>query len=229
MYPRKLTDIEKEILFCILPENKPGYKLYRNKITNMLVIGEGRFGEGNYLLGESETVIDLAVSSSPVFALGTIILNNGDEIDIIIQEEDDNKIEVEIGKEFNDSQFKTGSSKISASSFISKVSTYSEWVPGMKSPFDNSDVRMIGIKPEEFIMAISVNEKKIWLYEMKTGINHLVPLSNYYNSLMLFRKERNAEKVLNPNLFFNNLAMFNDYELASAFVLYNQYMRRKLL
>ena len=46
---------------------------------------------------------------------------------------------------------------------------------------------------------------------------------------MLFRNERNAEKVLNPNLFFDNLGTFNENELASAFILYNQYMRRRLL
>ena len=102
-------------------------------------------------------------------------------------------------------------------------------MPGMKSPFSHSKVREITIKPKEFILAVVPNEKKIWLYEAASGVNHLIPVSNYYNSLMLYRNERNAEKVLNPNLFFDNLGIYNDMELKSAFELYNKYMRRKLL
>jgi hypothetical protein len=229
LYPRKLTEKEKELLFMILPENKSGYAFYRNKINDYMVTGEGRFGEGNYFLGEAGSFPDLSLPSAPVFALGTIYLKNPWEIDIIIHEEDDNQIEVEFGEDININQILQTISDNLPSGIILKVKTYSEWIPGNKSPFDGSDVRLVGIKPAEFILVISSGEKKIWLHQINSGVNHLVPVSNYYNSLMLFRNERNAEKVLNPNLFFNNLGMFNDNELASAFILYNQYMRRRLL
>jgi hypothetical protein len=229
LYPRKLSEKEKELLFLVLPENKPGYKLYRDKINNRVVTGEGRFGVGNYFLCESGFSHDLSLSTAPVFALGTIYLKNSKNIDILIHEEDDNQVEVEFGEEINDNPILQTISVTLFSYFIIQVNTYSEWVPGMKSPFNESDVRLIGIKPEEYILAISGGEKKIWLHELNSGVNHLIPVSNYYNSLMLYRNERNAEKVLNPNLFFNNLGTFNDNELASAFILYNQYMRRKLL
>jgi hypothetical protein len=99
----------------------------------------------------------------------------------------------------------------------------------MISPYSDSEVRVISIKPKEFFLAVVPEEKKIWLYESGSGINHIIPVSNYYNCLMLTMNERNTEKVLNPNLFFNNLAIYNDQELKTAFEQYNKYMRRKLL
>jgi len=217
LYPREISDIEKKCLFLILPENKPGYNLYRTKINNMLVIGDGCFGEGDFVLGPVEPYPDLSFPSAPVFALGTIY-NGADQFDINIHEETENKIEIWFGKDINE---------ITIDTFI--VKSYSYWIPGMKSPFSESKVREITIKPGEFILAVVPEEKKIWLYKYASGVNHLIPVSNYYNSLMLYRNERNAEKVLNPNLFFNNLGLYNDQELISAFELYNKYMRRKLL
>jgi len=217
LYPRKIIDIEKTCLFLILPENKPGYNLYRNRINNMFVLGNGNFGGGNYILGANEPDPDLTFPSAPVFALGT--LNDGSEqFDVIINEETENKIEVWFGKDVNEN--------IGADL---RIKSYSFWIPGMKSPFTDSEVREITIKPGEFILAVVPEEKKIWLWSSASGINHLIPVSNYYNSLMLFRNERNADKVLNPNLFFDNLGLYNDQELKSAFELYNKYMRRKLL
>jgi hypothetical protein len=212
-----MTNIERTCLFLILPENKPGYNIYRNKIDSMMVIGDGNFGEGNYILGKNEPNPDLSFPSAPVFALGTV--NNGTkQIDVIIHVETENKIEVWFGNDINE---------ITDNKF--NVKSYSHWMPGMSSPFTDSKVREISVKPKEFILAIVPEEKKIWLYESSSGVNHLIPVSNYYNSLMLYRNERNADKVLNPNLFFNNLGLYNDLELKSALELYNKYMRRKLL
>jgi hypothetical protein len=183
----------------------------------MMVIGDGNFGEGNYILGKNEPNPDLSFPSAPVFALGTV--NNGTkQIDVIIHVETENKIEVWFGNDINE---------ITDNKF--NVKSYSHWMPGMSSPFTDSKVREISVKPKEFILAIVPEEKKIWLYESSSGVNHLIPVSNYYNSLMLYRNERNADKVLNPNLFFNNLGLYNDLELKSALELYNKYMRRKLL
>ena len=217
MYPREITNIEKTCLFLILPENKPGYNLYRKKIDSMLVIGDGSFGEGNYILGLNESDPDLSFPSAPVFALGTFY-SGSEQFDVIIHEETENKIEVWFGRDVNEN---------TSNSFT--VKSYSNWIPGLKSPFSDSKIREIIIKSKEYILAVVPEEKKIWLYESVSGVNHLIPISNYYNSLMLYRSERNAEKVLNPNLFFDNLGIYNDLELKSAFELYNKYMRRKLL
>lgn len=201
----------------ILPENKPGYNLYRNKIDRMMVLGEGNSGVGSYILGENEPEPDFSFLSSPVFSLGIFHSDKG-EFDLLIHEETENKIEVWFGQDVNENFDESYNLK-----------SYSSWIPGDRSPFSDSKVREIAIRPEEFILAVVPEEKKIWLYESSSGVNHLIPLSNYYNSLMLIRNERNAEKALNPNLFFNNLGIYNDQELKKAFEQYNKYMRRKLL
>ena len=217
MYPREITNIERTCLFLILPENKPGYNLYRKKIAGMLVIGDGKFGEGNYILGKNDPDPDLSFPSTPVFALGTLY-NGTEKFDVIIHEETEDKIEIWFDKDINE---------ITDTSF--NVKSYSYWIPGMNSPFSDSKVREIIIKPNEFTLAVVAEEKKIWVHESSSGVNHLIPVSNYYNSLMLFKNERNTDKVLNPNLFFDNLGLYNDLELKSALEIYNKYMRRKLL
>lgn len=217
MFPREITDIERSYLFMILPENKPGYNLYRKKIEKLQVLGEGNYEEGSYILGEIDSDPDLSIPSTPVFAMGTLYSGN-DEYDLIIYEETENKIAVWFNKNVNE--------KVTENL---KVKSYSYWNPGNRSPFSDSKVREVVIRPHYFILAIVPEEKRIWLYESASGVNHLIPVSNYYNSLMLYRNERNAEKVLNPNLFFNNLGIYNDSELKIAFEQYNNYMRRRLL
>jgi len=67
-YPRVLTPLENDWLLYILPDTGPGYRIYREKIASMLVIGEGRFGEGNYVLGYKGDEPDLSYSSLPILA-----------------------------------------------------------------------------------------------------------------------------------------------------------------
>ena len=82
-FPRQLTSTENMFLFSVLPENKIGYKTYRNKINNLVVTGSGRFGGGNFVLGKEGTEPDLSFPSSPVFAIGTNVYKEG-TIDITI-------------------------------------------------------------------------------------------------------------------------------------------------
>ncbi len=95
VFPRELTELEREILFSVLPENKPGYKIYRDKISRLKVTGTGRFGGGNFILGKEGSLPDLSVSSAPVFASGTIEFEDC-VADINIHEEMDNEIEFDI-------------------------------------------------------------------------------------------------------------------------------------
>jgi len=154
LYPREITNIERTCLFLILPENKPGYNLYRKKIAGMLVIGDGKFGEGNYILGKNDPDPDLSFPSTPVFALGTLY-NGTEKFDVIIHEETEDKIEIWFDKDINE---------ITDTSF--NVKSYSYWIPGMNSPFSDSKVREIIIKPNE-------NNKK-YLQTKKTKLNHML-------------------------------------------------------
>ncbi len=205
------------MLFSVLPEEKSGYKHYREKIVDLLVTGYGRFKNNNYILGKKGTVPDLSFSSTPVFAAGTIKIP-GDDIDILINEEIDNEIEFDITLG-NTNEIPEEINEIGSWS-------YSGWNPGDNAPHDNSPVRETIISPGEYALTFAPAHKKIWLHDNKSGVNHLIPLTNYYNELMRFKRTKDPMLALNPKLMFDTLDDFSDYELINAFVLYNKYMRR---
>ena len=216
-FPRKLTGAEKKILFSILPDNKPGYKIYREKIDKLFVIGYGRFGETNLVLGRKESKPDFSVSSTPVFAIGTVETNLG-TIDVIIHEESDDEIEFDItGPELSVTYDQVQ---------INSCKTYSGWIPGLPSPIDGSDLREVVISTDRFVLAISPVQKKIWLFEYDTGVNRLIPLTNFYNELMRVKNIRDPERALKPGSFFNDLNLYSDSDLKTALLKYDKYMHK---
>ncbi|MEJ2616445.1 MAG: hypothetical protein P8Z35_15930 [Ignavibacteriaceae bacterium] len=219
-FPRKLTELERELLFSILPSDKPGYIKYRKKIENKYVIGIGRFGETNLILGNRLEKINIQDASSSIFAAGSIIYDEG-KIEISINEEIDDKIEFDISPKDYELVFK--SEEI-------KRWNYSEWIPGHKSPKEKSNVREIVISPGKHLLVISAEEKRIWLHESESGINYLIPLSNYYNQLMIEKNIRDPKIALKPNLFFEDAAGkhsdYTDIELRNSFLSYNKYLKK---
>lgn len=216
-FPRELTNQEKYLLFSVLPENKLGYNSYREKITELLVTGYGRFRNNNFILGKRDTVPDLTISSAPVFAIGTVKIP-GDLIDILINEETDNEIEFDL------SVNNAGIIPV----HIKELSrwSYSEWNPGDKSPDDSGEVREITISEGNYILVLAPTHKKIWLHESRSGVNYLIPLTNFYNELMGYKRVKDPKEALNPGLLFQKSGEYSDDELIHAFVLYNKYMRR---
>ena len=219
-FPRKLKEPERELLFSILPPVKPGYNIYRKKIDEKYVVGFGRFGETNLVLGNIEDEISAEDASSSIFAAGSIIFDEG-KIEISINEETDNRIEFDISPK--DYELVGEKREI-------KRWNYSEWTPGQKSPREKSFVREIPVYADKYVLAISPEEKRIWLYEYDSGINYLIPLSNYYNQLMIHKNIRDPEIALKPNVFFGSgtgkHSDYTDNELRNTFLSYNKYLRK---
>jgi hypothetical protein len=216
-FPRELTRQEKYLLYSVLPEEKTGYNLYRQKIDELLVTGYGRFKNNNLILGKKTAVPDLSVSSTPVFATGTIKIP-GDEIDILINEEIDDEIEFDLTMK--------NSNVIPGGIIELEKWSYSDWNPGDKSPYDNKEVREVVLSRGKYILTFAPSHKKIWLHENESGVNYLIPLTNYYNELMHFKRTKNPKQALSPKMLFQTLNNFSDGDLINAFVLYNKYMRR---
>jgi hypothetical protein len=216
-FPRQLTTIENMLLFSVLPENKSGYNSYRNKINNLVVTGSGRFGGGNFVLGKKGAEPDLSLPSSSVFAIGTNVYEEG-IIDITIHEELDGEIEFDISAR-NQNILPENLTEV-------KKWNYSEWNPGDKAPNDNSFVREIIITKDEYVLSIASSHKKIWLHEYKSGINFLVPLTNFYNELMRVNNIKDASIALKPTSFFERIDNFNDEQIVLAFFSYNRYLRK---
>ena len=216
-FPRDLTEREKDWLFTALPENKIGYKKYRDLIESLSVIGYGRFGEGNLVLGDTSDVVDLEDPSSPIFAISNIAFEEA-HIYVTIHEEFDDQIEVDI-KSVN-------GEKIPDNLHQTQIWTYSTWLPGQKAPSDNSFVREIHLISNELVLAIAPAHKKIWVYNSKSGINHFVPVTNYYNELMILLANKDPETALNPGRLFTNTEDFTDEQLAQGFLVYNRHWNR---
>ena len=214
-FPRELSLTEKDLLFSVLPTNKHGYKRYRDIISNLTVAGKGEFGENNLVLCPVGIESDRTISSAPVFALGSVIYNTN-RADIVIHEEADKQIEFEISFE---REYQGELVELSRWS-------YSEWIPGNQAPGDGSYVREISLRNNNYVLAVAPEHKKIWTYESETGINYIIPVSNFYSYLMLVKNIKEKEVVLKPALFYSSLGIYNDEELKTAFFAYNKYFKR---
>lgn len=213
-FPRKLFKEERDVLFSLLPENKSGYSHYRKLIDDLFLIGEGRFGNGNLVLGALESKPDLSIPSSPVFALG-YIHTTMDVYYSVIHTLDDNKIEVQIDPY-----------PVKKALQVEKIISYSDWNPGMKSPEKLSDVYKYSIIESKYVLAICPLSKKIWLHESESGINHIIPLSNFFNELMRLKNVKDEKIITNPSAFFKEIDKYSKRDIKLAFLLYNKYLEK---
>jgi len=218
-YPRKLSDRETEWLFYLLPEDRPLYAEYRAKINSMLVIDEGRFGEGNLVLGHEGDEPDLSYSSLPVFACGQIIYKECC-LQVSIHELFDNKIEVSISNISGD--------KIPGTLTEASKWSYSYWKPGSASPFEGDRLREIDIKKTkgELVLALSPKNNSVWLYEAKSELNHIIPVTNFINELLRGNASIDKTKGINIAYVFENLKKFSDAEFVKALVQYNKQWKK---
>jgi hypothetical protein len=218
-YPRYLTEAELSMLFFILPEDIPVYYKYRERITNMLLIGEGRFGEWNYILGFENDQPDLSYASLPVFASGQVILDSA-SVQVTLHEEYDNKIEFSINNLSGD--------VVPASGKITGGWTYSTWIPGEPSPFKNDELREVQISPVKngLVLAISKVNRSIWLYEDENKYKHIIPVTNFINELLRGNTTIDRTKGINMNHIFGNLSLFSDNDFKKAMINYNKQWRK---
>jgi hypothetical protein len=213
-FQRELTGKEKEYLHFILPENKPGYLHYRNLISEYSVVGKCSGNRTGFILGKKNSVSDNDIPPSPLFALGCKV--ESDKItDILVYQKYDNFIEVEINCSNN-----------SETSGIKRSWTYSDWVPGNKSPEDDSMVKEIQLTGGKYTFTIAPESKRIWLHEHESGINFIIPVTNYFNELMRYKNIRDPKIALNPAGLFVNLETYSNNDLVNALLSYQKYLKR---
>ncbi|MBU2494582.1 MAG: hypothetical protein KJ571_18315 [Bacteroidetes bacterium] len=216
-FPRKLTGREVEWLQFILPAGKNGYADYRNKIDDLFVIGNGRFGDTNLILGRENDKPDLNEPSAPMFASGKIICKEA-EIYVLIHEEFEERIEIDIsnlkGKNIPEN--------------LNEINrwTYSNWNPGQNAPGDNSYVREIHLIKNEFVIAIATNHNRIWVHNNKNGVNYFIPVTNFFNEIMRVRKIKDAVNLPKPNSIFSENSNYKDEEIIQGFLLYNKHWKK---
>lgn len=215
-YPRPLTELEKSWLEWILPIDRRGYREYRELLSKLVVLGEGRRGKGNVVLGFSGDVPDMSSPLPPVFAYGVIETNFG-AISITVRENAGDQIDVEIISHRTD--------EVPEVFEESRRWTYSTWSPGSVCPQCQKPVREILMHSEQnkhFVLAVCAGDKRLWVYDAETQVNHLIPVTNFYNELMLHKNIRDSKIALDSKRLFVDLAKYTDPELTYAFLTYNK-------
>jgi hypothetical protein len=215
-YPRPLRPKELDLLEGVLPPDRPGYREYRELLSRMVALGEGRRGAGNLLLGFAGDRPDVTSPLAPVVAYGMLQTTN-DIFSITVREYVGKQIDVEI--------VSSHQKEIPDHFEEKKRWTYSTWKPGDILPSSGERLREVPIT-SEFVLGIAANEKRVFLYDGLSGIVHLIPITNFYNELMLHKNIRDPKIALHSSLLFKDHRVYTDEDLRSAFVAYNKLKRR---
>ncbi len=222
-YPRELKPVERDLLLWLLPEDRSGYAPYRRFLQQWSVAAQGRRGPGNGILAPMDERVDTESPLPPVLAYG-VVETSGGEVSVTIRERLGNQIEYEIAL--------LGKGEFSGLTGERRRWTYSLWLPGLPCPRCNAlprEVVMQTADGRKLVLAVCAADQRLWLYDDETGINHPVPVTNFYNELMLHKNIRDPEIALNSKRLFQHLREFSDQDLALAFRSYNQIRTKVLL
>lgn len=221
LYPRSLMPFEKSALLWLLPDEKPGYREYRQYITSWPVVGEGRRGPGNFILAEASGIPDTESPLPPVFAYGIIETDRGD-ISITLRELFSGQLEYEIASMIDEEIPET---------FVEiRRWNFSSWSPHDPCPMCGNPAREVTMSSESGVtatLAICAGDKRLWVCDGQDGVNHLIPVTNFHNALMLHKNIRDPDKALAAENLFKSLHTFSDADLTAAFVRYNK-LRKKV-
>ena len=211
-YPRALREKERDLIEFVLPDDRPGYRQYREWIASMVVLGEGRRGKGNLVLGMEGDKADVTSPLASVVAYG-VVETTLDKFSISVREYVGRQIDVEI--------VSTRGEEVPNHFEEKRRWTYSSWRPGHSSPATGFPLREV-LVADNLALAIAKQEKRLWVYDGVSGMNLLIPITNFYNELMLYKSIRDPQIALKSDLFFRNLDSYTDAELRASFIAYNK-------
>ena len=207
---------ERDLLEAVLPVDRPGYRALREQMSDMVVLGEGRRGEGNFVLGKEGEGPDPEAPLTPVIAYG-VVETTQDSYTITVRAPSGSQLDVEIvsrhGREIPDHYEEK------------RRWTYSEWRPGAPSPATGSSVREIPVDGKT-TLAIAGDERRVWIHVAESGMVVPIPITNFYNEIMLLKGIRDPEIALDSSLLFTEPGRFTDEDLRSAFIAYNAMRQR---
>ena len=215
-YPRPLSPREREWLEWILPSERPGYNAYRQIILGLSVIGEGRRGEGELILGPAGELPDFSMPLPAVLAYGMIETDAG-KISVTARELLEGQASIEIVSH--------ASSGIPERFTETRRWMYSNWNAGSPCPQCGKAIRETSMHApggKKFVLAICVTDRKIWFFDAETQIVHLIPVTNFHNELMLHKNIRDPKLALDPKRLFTQLGEYTDEDLTYAFLTYNK-------
>ena len=213
---RLLRAKERDLLESVLPVDRPGYRAIRELIEGSVVLGEGRRGEGNLILGRVGEAPDADASLTPVIAYGAVETTQ-DTYTVTVREPLGSQLDIEIvsrhGTEIPDH-------------FEEKRRwSYSHWRPGSPSPSTGRPVREVSIDGKTTLV-VAVDERRLWIHVADSGMVVPIPVTNFYNEIMLLKGIRDPAVALDSSLLFTEGERFADEDLRAAFIAYNTTRQR---
>jgi hypothetical protein len=202
-------------MLWVLPDDRPGYRAYRELVEKWLVCARGRRGEGNYILAAPDELIDVASPLPQVIAYG-VVETPTTQLAVTVRERLGDQIDFEI--------VNLRGGETPSVNGVTRRWTYSSWLPSQPCPICAGLLREVEMKTEHeyrLVLAVCAKDQRMWVYDTGTGINHPIPVTNYYNELMLQKNIRDPKIALDFKRLFLDLAAYSDYDLARAFITYN--------
>ncbi len=215
-YPRSVRPYERDLLLWVLPEERVGYREYRSCVQQWDVVARGRRGEGNFIIAQEGEVADNESPLPQVLAYGVVETTAGALV-VSVRERLGNQMEFEI-------QSIRGT--VDPRSFEEvRRWTFSTWLPQQPCPICGQQAREVPMRTEGgqlIVLAICPRDRRLWVYDDAEGVNHPMPITNFYNELMLHKNIRTPEIALHPQRLFDDLDSYSDLDFTQAFQTYNQ-------
>ncbi len=221
MFPRELTPLERELLLWVLPADRPGYSEYRNLVLEWQIAGKGRRGQGNYILGVSGLAPDVESPLPHLLAFGSLKTDQG-ELTVSVRERLGDQLEFEI----------SGPDEIDLSRSLESYRrwTLSDWMPSHHCPVCGEELREVEMKTESgraLVLAVCATDGRLWIYDSQSRVNHPIPVTSFYNELLLQNKVKDRRTVPDSKRLFTDLGTYSDAALTGAFASYNR-LRTKI-
>lgn len=208
IYPRRLTDAELKYLRYILPEQIAEYNNYFKQLSTLWVIGHGRFGHENLVIGEEETKNTHHSGLGSIFAAG-VYIEDGIRTELLLHAMVEGQAEFDIMKQPAES---------SDASY-----TLSLWKPGVKLAGSKDKVREIPLTRDKLLLACDKEKRQFWIHEYATQFNRIIPATNLLNEI---RFVAGLKGDLKPKEIFMQLDSVSDELIVKAFVKYNKLFKK---
>jgi len=210
-YPRSLSVRESDFLSGILPGERVVYKKYHAILESLTVIGEGRRGNGELILGEKTDTLNFDEPLAPVFAYGMVETNFG-AISVTAREFSLGQISIEIVN---------NKSNTIPDNFVElRRWTYSTWNTGKPCPQclqPVREVKMVTSENQTLTLAVCPSDKRLWVYDGEEQYIRLIPITNYYNELMLNKNIRDPKIALDSKNFFRSANISGLFSFCTRF------------
>jgi hypothetical protein len=220
VFPRELDGLEKKLLLWVLPPDQPGYAEYRDRLTTWKVLGERPWGGGSLLLGPSASNPDVDAPPPHPVAVGIVEGPQG-VLTVTVRELQAGQLECDI----------TGPADRELDRSFEQLRrwTLSSWRPDTPCPSCGGpprEVVMTTVSGRMLVLALCTRDQRLWVHDDLKKMNIPLPVTGFYNELMLQLKIHDPGIALQSRRLFLDLETYTDAVLTRAFEAHNRIRNR---